>query len=439
MSTLKWIVEEFKKASTITKGVIVFIILLIIAIIMANVHADKEEEERLKREAEAAAAAGAARKEVGEIDIDAELQAAYVKAWGEAPVGFKWQADGSLIAISDNATTAEDTAWYFLRGLSILDFSTAEKYNKSSTVIDTYDDFYNTTSSLNYYTQFLRKMYKECLTSIEINKIVDSAVFADGDRIVTFSINVLDLTDKDFWIKDQETIFNTLRSYYANEEDGTKASQYLYDYVLAYYESDAAKKRPVQIDIRLEKQTNSGWLVTDDMALNIVCEHEYGVNAVEYIKKAYEAWMLGQTVEEYKEKQDKNEIEDATVESITNPNEEGIETESKYDENGNLIEESNNENGENTSENITENVESSNNSSENTSTDSKETTGEAGKTETQSNTTTETGKDKNDSDSKVVDFNAMTPEEIHNMVEQSGTNVQNSSGAIENAIVIPEN
>ena len=287
--------DLFKSLSTKTKMIIGGIVLLIILIICANVSAKNKEEEARRRQAEAEAAALAnanAYQTPDEIDMNAELQKAYTESFGVAPEGFIWNADGTLQAISNNNITAEDTAYYFMRGLSTLDFSVAEKYSDTSTVVDTYNNYYNISSSQNYYTQFLRKMYKQCLLSIEINEVLDSAVFADGSRIITFSVNILDLTNKDFWKKDEETIYGSLYAYDQTESDGVKADQYIYDYALGYYSSENAKKRTVQVDLRLEKQKDGGWLVVDDNDLNMICSYEYGVNITEYVKRSYEDWVI---------------------------------------------------------------------------------------------------------------------------------------------------
>lgn len=289
---LKLFMSLSNKVKMIIIGIIIFVILLIVS----SVSAEKQKEEKIRKEqeakAKAAAAAAAAAGNSDEIDMEAILQASYVKKYGEAPEGFKWTATGELQALSDNTITAEDTAYYFMRGLSTLDFSVAEKYSATSLVVDTYNGFYNSISSMNYYTQFLRKMYKQTLLSMEINEVLDSAVFADGSRVITFSIDLLDLTDKDFWRADADKIYADLYTFEKTEADGIKADQYIYDYTLAYYTSEVAKKRTVQVDLRIEKQKDGGWLVVDDNDLNMICSYEYGVNITDYIKKCFDEWKI---------------------------------------------------------------------------------------------------------------------------------------------------
>lgn len=272
-----------------TRTIIIAVVVVILLMIIANYQQAKKEAEIAARNA--AAQEQEADYEEVEIDEFTAEQAALTEAFGEAPEGFYWDDDGTLIAYSDNSVTAEDTAYYFLRGLSTLDFSTAQKYSSYSSVINTYDSFYDSDSSENYYVQFLRKMYKECLLSVEINEVKDSAVFADGTRIITFSLNVLDLTDKEFWEKDKEEIFTNLYNFYISESDGTKSSQYLYDYVLSYYSSEEAVKHTVTIDLRLEKQKDGGWLIIDDTDLNMICSYENGVNVTAYIQESYGDWI----------------------------------------------------------------------------------------------------------------------------------------------------
>ena len=302
--------QKFKSLSNKTKAILFGVVVLIVLIICANNSKKQKEEEARQREAEAQAAADAlASQNSGEeLDIDAQLQASYTEMYGEAPDGFIWNADGTLSAISNNNITAEDTAYYFLRGLSTLDFSTAEKYSNNSSVITTYNGYYNTISSQNYYTQFLRKMYKQALLSIEINEVKDSVVFADGSRIITFSINILDLSNKTFWEKDKDRIFNDLYDFNQTESDGTKADQYLYDYALNYYESETASKKTATIDLRLEKQKDGGWLVVDDKDLSMLCSYEYGVNITEYINRKYKDWVIEKETSSIGNENDSSEL-----------------------------------------------------------------------------------------------------------------------------------
>ena len=105
---------------------------------------------------------------------------------------------GHLIALSDESSTPEDVMYYFIRSLSILDFSTAQRYSKESSVVSSYIDYYSEISDsiTDYYANFLRKQYKTSITSLEVISVADTADFEDGEMLITVNVRVLDLTDK---------------------------------------------------------------------------------------------------------------------------------------------------------------------------------------------------------------------------------------------------
>ena len=103
------------------------------------------------------------------------------------------------------------------------------------TVISEYEDRYNTYGSVSYFDNFERKQYRKSLTSLEVNGISDVAVFADGTEYVTVDINLLDLSNKDFWKNDEQEIYETMRVYDEVENDSVKQEQYLYDYIYKQY------------------------------------------------------------------------------------------------------------------------------------------------------------------------------------------------------------
>lgn len=268
------------KLILIVGGIILFIVLLIVA---DNYQKNKESEAKTDTTATTVPTATLSRAE--------QQQQAYESAWGEAPAGFRWTRRGELEALSDEGLPAEDVAYGYLRALSTLDLGTAEKYASISITLDTYEGYYDVQSSSSYTTQFQRKLYKEALLSLEVDKARDKAVFADGTTIITFEITMLDLTDKDFWKKDAEEIYNDLSMYLSSESDSTKARQYIYDRILAYYQSGDAKKRTVQIDLAMDKITNGGWLITDDTDLSMACEYRNGTSVYEYIMDCYSDWV----------------------------------------------------------------------------------------------------------------------------------------------------
>lgn len=231
----------------------------------------------------------------------AELQQqSFIEEWGIPPEGFRWNNRGELVAVSSESMTSEEVLWAYLRALSILDFSTVEKYSYESVVADTYSSYFSESSigNASYYKQFIRKAYKFALTSIEIDDVGNMAIFADGTSVATVKLKVLDLTDKEFWIKDKGVLFNKLRSYYETEGDSAKAEQYVYDYIYDAYEKGVIGKRDITVEIKLDKVNLGGWLVSDDTDLDMALRYDKGVNVADYIISCYDEWYRDIAIKE---------------------------------------------------------------------------------------------------------------------------------------------
>lgn len=230
--------------------------------------------------------------EVEEVLSEAEiLQVALIEKFGTPADGFRWDSDGTLIPLGDPNLTAEEIAYQYLRGISMLDFETAEKYSTNAIIPSTYEDFYDVDNSDSYYNQFNRKMYKEALLSIVIDEVVDSARFAGGKTIITFSITMYDLSEKDFWQGDATEIFDSLFAYSTTESDTTKAETYVYGKILEYYQSDDVTLKTVQVDVVLDKVNLGGWLVSNDMDLYMLCSYTNGTSVYEYIMEQYSDYI----------------------------------------------------------------------------------------------------------------------------------------------------
>lgn len=238
--------------------------------------------------------------ETSSLSQEEQEQLAFINQWGTPPDGFKWNNRGELEAISSDSMNSEEVLWAYLRALSILDFSTVEKYSSNSIVSSTYSSYFSDSSigNASYYKQFLRKAYKFALTSIEVEGVSNIAVFPDGSNIATVKLNVLDLTDKDFWEADSEQIYSKLRDYNETESDSTKAEQYIYDYIYSAYESNKIGKRTITVEIKLNKITNGGWLVSDDTDLDMALRYDNGVNVADYIQSCYIEWYKNKLNEE---------------------------------------------------------------------------------------------------------------------------------------------
>ena len=237
-------------------------------------------------------------------DYDAVLQKNLVKKYGDPPEGFKWSVTGDLVAVGSDTMNAEDVLYTYLRSLSMLDFYTAQEYSEDSNVVSTYQDYYANYGIEDYYDDFLRKQYKYALTTLEILQIGDTAVFADGTENVTVKLNMIDLTDKDFWLKDKDTLFDTLFNYKVYQDDDTKADQYLYDYIYKLYEKGTLPKKEVDVEIVLGKSSGGGWLVTNDKELDAALGYDWGTDIAKFIQDEYQQYELKRTLKESLDKGD---------------------------------------------------------------------------------------------------------------------------------------
>ncbi len=258
--------------------------------------AQKDEEARLEQQQ---AQANNNNNPV-ELDRESLLQQDLVEEFGEAPEGFKWDARGELVPLGSDNMTASDVIFTYVRSLSLLDFSTAQRYASASLVSDTYKGYYDVASQYrtDYYNNFLRKQYKKCLTSVELNDVQDTAIFADGAQIVTLCISSLDLTDKDFWLKDKQKIYDTMELYNETESDSVKMETYIYDYIYACYLDGTIKKKDYNIEIVVSKDKSGGWLVSNDSELNSVLSYESGVDVATHIINSYNEWYMDKVREE---------------------------------------------------------------------------------------------------------------------------------------------
>lgn len=274
----------------IVGGIGLFIILLIVANVQTKAKQKKEAEAAANRLAEASLSSvdSVETEELSEAELE---QRALIEVFGEPPSGFRWNDDGDLIPVSDEGLTDEEVAYQYLRALSTLNMETAQKYAYISRVISTYDSYYDSDASDSYYVQFARQLFKEALLSLEIEGVENTAVFANGRRIFTFEVSVIDLSYKEWWKDNQDEIFSNLQVYLTGEGDSTKAQQYVCEEILNYFKSDDVKRKTTTIDIVIDKVRLGGWVITDDTSLEMLCEYTDGTSAYEYIMEQYDNWI----------------------------------------------------------------------------------------------------------------------------------------------------
>lgn len=294
--------------------------IIVISSLVSKHNADKEAE---RREEEAQARLDEALAQTGteddtNLNIHDQIQQQLAQQFGDAPEGFEWGYTGELVPLgNDDEATCEDVVYMYIRALSILDFSTAERYSVDSAVITDYQNYYGIVSNsiTNYYDNFLRKQFKASLTSLEVESIKDTAVFSDGTEYVTLVVNALDLQDKDFWRGIEKDLWEQLRVYKETEEDDTKMEQYVYNYILDCYEDGSIGKRKYTIELVVSKGNGSGWLVSGDKELDAILTYENGVDVADYIIDAFDDWYQETTLQEQLDEINNNitnSVEDST-------------------------------------------------------------------------------------------------------------------------------
>lgn len=281
-------IKNNKKVFVIAGGVLVVFILIKGGVSARNEKIKQEEADKLTEQLLAEANEGATSDEGDSLLM--QMQPELVKSYGKVPEGFIWESDGSLLSLGDKSMSAEDVVYAYLRGLSSLDISTVERYSRSSKVVESYSTYFDDKNkNTDYMDQFLRTMYKESLLSLQVKGIESNAVFAANKQVFTVKVSMLDLTNKDFWKKDEMEIYKNLYLYDQDEADTTKSDIYLYNYISDYYKSDNAVLRDVTFDITVQKypDLDSGWLVSIDNDVDDACSYKDGKLVVSYIKEMY--------------------------------------------------------------------------------------------------------------------------------------------------------
>ena len=290
---MDFIKNNFKKV--LIGGLIFVIILLLILapILRKRVTAKKTQEEAQKQEQvekEKQKDTGVTNSGTGTDKYLMQIQDRLKARFGEAPEGYIRNQDGTLQSLGDKDKSSEDVLYAYLRSLSILDFSTVQKYTRKSSVVKTYNEFFDSKNSSNDYKDaFIRKMYKETLLSIEVKGVEDQAIFASNKIVYTVKLKILDLTNKDFWLEDREEIFKNLMAI-DEEGDTTKSEQYIYDYVINKYSKSKDKlTREVRLDLTLEKfaDLGSGWLVSIDKELDDNFKYKDGKLFTTYVLEQF--------------------------------------------------------------------------------------------------------------------------------------------------------
>lgn len=270
-------------------GAALLVIFLIVFGSIENYNAQKKQEEVDKYTEEQLKAAGVSSEDSSDsllMQMQKDLEISY----GDAPDGYIWNMDGTLMSLGDKSMSAEEVVYAYINGLKSLDFSAVQKYSRDSVVVGTYSGYFSDVDkSTDYNDSFTRNIYRECLLSMQVQGIENTSIFAENKQVFTVKVNMLDLTQKDFWLKDKETIYKNLKVYSSDQSDSTKAEIYLYDYISNYYASEDADRRDVTFDITLQKypDLDTGWLVSVDTDVDSACRYADGKLVVNYINEEF--------------------------------------------------------------------------------------------------------------------------------------------------------
>lgn len=295
ISRIKGLIQVIlgSKRNKIIAIVVILVLVILIRGCVANVSEQKQRQEALDRanEIEQQQATEAVSDPYSSEDAYLlSVQQELIKSYGKLPEGYLWSLEGDLLSLGDKDMSAEEVVYAYLNGIRTLDLSIAQKYSRNSTVISTYEGYFDSKNlSTDYFDSFMRNMYKTALLSIQIEGIEDTAVFAENKQVFTVKVKMLDLTKKDFWEKDKQEIYKNLYMYSADENDSTKGEMYLYDYVLKYYESENAPTRDVTFNLTVERypDLDTGWLVSIDKDINDACSYTNGTLMVSYINQMF--------------------------------------------------------------------------------------------------------------------------------------------------------
>ena len=280
------------KIKKIMIGVVVFLFLIISVVGIRSYNQNKKAKEEAAKAEQAAKEADLTKVDLKNLsDFDKE-QVRWIERYGTPPKGFRWKDDGTLQALGDPNLKDTDVAYAYIRALSTLDIATAQKYSNKTNVITSLNRYYSTEADFTYDENFRKDMFKQVLLSIKPVKITNVANFANFRNAITMKIEVLDLTNKDFWKKDSSKIFKDLKDYKKTEQDTTKAKNYLYKYVLDYYKSEKPAKHEVEINLVLDQdKTSGGWIVVKDKDLDNIAKYADGELVVNNILAAYDEWL----------------------------------------------------------------------------------------------------------------------------------------------------
>lgn len=221
-----------------------------------------------------------------------QSQADLNSEYGIPKEGFIWDQQGNLLSRGIAGMSSENAMYTYLRAVSTMDLGTVQRVSRESKVYQQISDWNDSKTSANsdYSEDYKKRVYQAAMKSIQVDGTEDATVFAETRRSYTVKAKMLDVTDKDFWQKDKDAIFEELYKFDEAQSDSTKSEQYLQNYILNYYTEGTPKLRPVTFSLTVEKfaDINSGWLVSIDDELNSSLLYQDGKTIDSYIMEQYQ-------------------------------------------------------------------------------------------------------------------------------------------------------
>lgn len=298
---------DFLKPAIKRWKIVLPVTVLLIALIaywgVSSSNAAKENEERVKALAQSGEVADAPTSAAAGVDtLLMSQQPDLIEKYGTPAEGFIWDVDGTLLSLGDKSVDSEEVVYRYLRALNTLDFTTVETFSRRSQVVEGYSSYFDksTAKSSDDKDQYLRDVYRISLLSLQVDSVTRSANFSSNKQVFTIKGTILDLSDKSFWLKDKEQIFNNLNQSYTVEEDSKKVNATLFSYLTSKYQSSVdhlqtgvqegdVPMRQVSFDVTVERfpAQDTGWVVTIDKDLDDLCSNRDGVFLPGFILENY--------------------------------------------------------------------------------------------------------------------------------------------------------
>lgn len=224
----------------------------------------------------------------GPLSEAAYEQLSYFRHKGDPGDGYIWDEDYNRVAISDDSLMPQEVVETYIQNIRFLNFAEANKYSTSQAATKAYQNLYqDTTSELDIFTSYQRKLYKLIYENIELKEVAVGAVFEDGTQHITVTLNSINLQDKTFISGDVKIkLFEQLWNITQTTGDTTQRKEIILNFLYDYY-STKLPKRSFDVTFVVTKSAK-GWVISEDTALTNILTNADGVEASTYIMELYD-------------------------------------------------------------------------------------------------------------------------------------------------------